>query len=85
MFQQIGPMEIAIIVVVLLLVFGASRVGDVGGALGRSIREFRRELREGEEQKEGLGRPEPTSDANVESRSGAEKDTAAPGSSSMTH
>lgn len=78
-------MEIAIIVVVLLLVFGASRVGDVGGALGRSIREFRRELREGGEQEEGSARLELKSDAKIESRSGADKETNAPNGSSMTH
>jgi Sec-independent protein translocase protein TatA len=26
------------------------KVGDIGGALGRSIREFRRELKEGQEE-----------------------------------
>ena len=38
-----GPLELAIILVVVLLIFGASRLGDIGGALGKSIREFRRE------------------------------------------
>jgi len=56
-FQQLGPLEIGLIVVAILLVFGVGKVADVGGALGRSIREFRRELREGqeEEQKEEEG------------------------------
>jgi len=51
-FQQIGPLEIGLIIVALLLVFGVSRVADIGGALGRSIREFRREVRDGQKEEE---------------------------------
>jgi sec-independent protein translocase protein TatA len=49
-FQTLGPFEIALIVLAILVVFGAGRLADIGGALGRSIREFRRELREGQEE-----------------------------------
>jgi sec-independent protein translocase protein TatA len=49
MFRDIGAPEIALIVIIIILVFGAGKLAGVGGALGRSIREFRRELRgEGE-------------------------------------
>lgn len=41
--RDIGPLEIALIVGVIVLVFGVGKLGQVGGALGRSIREFRRE------------------------------------------
>jgi len=67
-FQSIGPLEIGLIVLVLLLIFGVSRVADVGGALGRSIREFRRELRDGQKEEE-TGKPESKSEAKAESRS----------------
>ena len=33
-----------LIVVILLIVFGAGRLGSIGGALGRSVREFRQEV-----------------------------------------
>ncbi len=36
-----GPAELIIILVIVVLIFGASRIGDIGGALGRGIREFR--------------------------------------------
>ena len=49
-FQQLGPLEIGLIVLAVLVVFGVGKVADIGGALGRSIREFRRELREGQEE-----------------------------------
>jgi len=34
--------ELLIILVILLLVFGAGRVAELGGALGKSIREFKK-------------------------------------------
>jgi sec-independent protein translocase protein TatA len=37
--------EWAVIAVVVILVFGVGKLAHVGGALGRSIREFRREVR----------------------------------------
>jgi sec-independent protein translocase protein TatA len=83
-FQSIGPLEIALIVLVLLLVFGASRVADIGGALGRSIREFRREVREGQEE-EKPAKSEPKSEAKVESRSEEGKAPPPSSGSPMTH
>ncbi|MDY6834470.1 MAG: twin-arginine translocase TatA/TatE family subunit [Chloroflexota bacterium] len=38
-----GPLEIGLILVIVLIVFGVGRLPQVGGALGKSIREFRRE------------------------------------------
>ena len=80
-FNQIGPLEIGIIVLVLLLVFGVGKVADVGGALGRSIREFRREVREGQKDEE-QGKSEPKSETKVETRS--EEKTPPPPSGSPT-
>ena len=51
-FQSLGPAELIIILVIVLVLFGASRIGDIGGSIGRGIREFRREVKEGEEEKE---------------------------------
>ena len=41
MFRQIGPLEIALILAVLLLLFGAKRLPEIGKSMGKSIREFR--------------------------------------------
>lgn len=46
----LGFPELIIILVVILLIFGASRLADVGGALGTSIREFRKAAREPEQE-----------------------------------
>ncbi len=37
-----GPFEAIIILLVVVLIFGVSKVGDLGGALGKSVREFRK-------------------------------------------
>jgi len=41
----IGPLglpELGLILVIVLLIFGAGRLPDVGGAIGKSVREFRK-------------------------------------------
>ena len=38
----IGPWELVIVLVIVVVIFGAGRLSDVGGALGKSIREFRK-------------------------------------------
>lgn len=43
MLGSLGWEELLIILVILALLFGASRVAGLGGALGRGIREFRQE------------------------------------------
>jgi sec-independent protein translocase protein TatA len=43
MLGSLGWEELLIILVILALLFGASRVAGLGGALGRGIREFRSE------------------------------------------
>ena len=45
----IGPFEGLIILAVVVLIFGVCKLGDVGGALGRSVREFRKAAKEGDE------------------------------------
>ena len=43
MIGGLGWQELLIVLVIVALVFGASRVADLGGALGKGIREFRTE------------------------------------------
>lgn len=47
----LGPPELIIILVVALLLFGGSRLAGVGKGMGRSIREFKQEVKgvEGED------------------------------------
>ena len=47
----IGIPELLIVLVIILLIFGASRLTEVGSSLGKGIREFRKAVREDEEPK----------------------------------
>ena len=40
----LGPMELAIILVIVLVIFGAKRVPEIGASFGKGIREFKRSL-----------------------------------------
>ena len=55
-FQSFGAPELLIILAIVVVLFGASRIGDIGKGVGRGIREFRREIKdetkEGDETKE---------------------------------
>lgn len=46
-----GWPELLIVAVIILLLFGAGRLTDVGSSLGKGIREFRKAVREDDETK----------------------------------
>jgi sec-independent protein translocase protein TatA len=50
--MNLGPTELLIILGIILLLFGASRLPALARSLGKSTREFKKGLREGEEQEE---------------------------------
>ena len=62
LFRGIGPWEIAIVLVVLLLIFGATRLPKLGASLGQSLRAFKTAVTGQDETHEG-----PTKDGNVKS------------------
>ena len=39
---RMGPWEIALIVVIILIVFGVGKLPQVGGAIGKGLRSFRK-------------------------------------------
>jgi sec-independent protein translocase protein TatA len=39
---RIGPMELVVIVFAILMLFGVKRLPEVGAALGKAIREFKK-------------------------------------------
>ena len=49
MIGGLGVWELVIILVILLLIFGPSRLGDLGSALGKGIKGFRKSLKEPDE------------------------------------
>jgi len=42
----LGPWELLIILLIVIVIFGAGRIAGIGGALGSSIREFRKSVRD---------------------------------------
>lgn len=40
--MPIGPWELLVLLVIVLIIFGPGKLPDVGNAIGRGIREFRR-------------------------------------------
>jgi sec-independent protein translocase protein TatA len=43
----IGPTELIIVLVIVLIIFGVGRLPEIGGAIGKSIREFRDASKDG--------------------------------------
>ena len=52
---NLGPLEMVFVLVVLLLVFGAKRLPELGSGLGKGIREFKRSI---SDIKEEVSRPD---------------------------
>jgi sec-independent protein translocase protein TatA len=46
----IGPWEIAIVLVLALVIFGPRKLPELGSSLGKSIRGFRKGLKEGQDE-----------------------------------
>jgi sec-independent protein translocase protein TatA len=42
----IGMPELLIILVIVVIIFGAGKLPEIGGALGRSIKNFKKAIRE---------------------------------------
>ena len=55
-----GPLEIVVILLVILLLFGAKRLPEIGRALGEGIREFKKTLKDASDDKPDTGRKNPS-------------------------
>ena len=60
-FGGIGTTELIIVLVIVLIIFGVGRLPEIGGAMGKAIREFRRSQSTDDEKKE-----QSTQDAEVQ-------------------
>ena len=61
---NVGPLEIIIVLIIVLVIFGPKRLPDLGRSLGRGMREFKDSLSGSDREElpaadEGEGRPEP--------------------------
>ena len=49
---RLGPTELIIILVIVIMLFGVGRIGKIAGELGSSIRSFREGMQGGDQEKE---------------------------------
>ena len=71
--MRIGPfgtMELIVILVILLLVFGARRLPEVGSSLGKSIRTFKSALMGEDDKTDAEDQKENQSAGNTSDRNG---------------
>lgn len=60
---NLGPMEMVFVLVLLLVLFGAKRLPELGSGLGKGIREFKRSMRDINEE---IQRPDPASQNRIQ-------------------
>lgn len=69
---NVGPFELAIVLVIALIVFGPKRLPELGRSLGKGIREFRGSLSGEDHEPERREPPAPPSLPEAEKASEAE-------------
>ena len=50
--MRLGTTEIVLIIVLALVLFGGGKIAGIGGALGKSIKDFKKAVKEDEPKKE---------------------------------
>lgn len=69
---NIGPFELILVLIVVLIIFGPGKLPDIGNAIGRGIREFRRASSDLEDSIRGDTKP--ASDTSHDASSGSSTD-----------
>ncbi len=54
---RLGPLELTIILLIVILLFGPGRLGKVAGELGKGIRSFREGLKDSDEERKAAEKP----------------------------
>ena len=57
LFRSLGVPEIALILVIILIVFGVGKLPQVGGAIGKGMRAFRRGQQGEEDDEDKVEKP----------------------------
>ncbi|MCK4490846.1 MAG: twin-arginine translocase TatA/TatE family subunit [Anaerolineales bacterium] len=50
MMLGLGPLELGIILVIIIIIFGVGRISKIGGELGKGIKAFKDGLESGDEE-----------------------------------
>jgi sec-independent protein translocase protein TatA len=61
-----APSHLLVLLVIILIIFGPSKLGDVGGALGKAIKDFKKAMNDPEpnQQVQKSAEPKPPVEAN---------------------
>ena len=65
MFSNIGPVQLLIVLVIVLAIFGTKRLRTLGSDLGSAVKGFRSAVNDADKENEQLGEPE-TKDADFD-------------------
>lgn len=55
--MNLGPTELVIILLIVVVLFGVGRLGKIGGELGKGIRAFREGIKTDDEEEKGEEKP----------------------------
>jgi sec-independent protein translocase protein TatA len=75
MMPNVGPLELGILILVALLVFGPKRLPELGKSAGRGIREFKASVGGGAKEMPELPKASPGEAAGETSRASAATDS----------
>lgn len=67
MIGNLGLPEIMIILVIILLLFGAKRIPEIAGSMGKGIREFKKNINEATREITSETQPPPASEPRLTS------------------
>lgn len=67
MFGNLGATEIILIVLAILILFGAKKIPELAQGVGKGMREFKKAMREVEDDIKITDKPEEKSDKKLES------------------
>lgn len=56
--MELGPPELIIVLIIVILLFGVGRIGQLGSELGKALRDFRQGLQDQDSQPDQHEKPE---------------------------
>jgi len=69
----IGPTELVLIFLVVLILFGARRIPDIAQGMGKGIREFKKAVRDTQNEINKVDKSESSTPDKIEGKGGDEK------------
>lgn len=64
-FGPVGPMELLLIVLIIVIIFGARRLPELGKSLGQGIKNFKKSVSSPEEEEKSSSEKKKDSDSDI--------------------